>query len=116
MGPLSNPSLEAYQKRVQELTYEANILRYQINKLKGKYSSSCSSYNHVADELEKSGQQETSMGNTSEEFDQEMLKVRDVIIKHGWELGGRKAQDLSLSMVGDGGLTDLDPSMMEKIT
>ncbi|GJU16487.1 hypothetical protein Tco_1144453 [Tanacetum coccineum] len=31
MGPLPNPSLEAYQTRVQELTDEANVLRYEIS-------------------------------------------------------------------------------------
>ncbi|GKA63872.1 hypothetical protein Tco_0763478 [Tanacetum coccineum] len=64
MGPLPNPSLEAYQKRVQELTDEANVLRHEISE-------------------------------GSEEFDQEMLKVRDVIIEQGHELGRREAQDFS---------------------
>ncbi|GJU96076.1 hypothetical protein Tco_1320832 [Tanacetum coccineum] len=147
MAPLANPSFEAYQKRVQELTEEGNVLRYELNDMKGKYTSACSSYTHVAEELEKSRQQETSMGNMvllfsdenermkqelmwvmreaiprmlmrvlrSKEFDLEMMKVRDVIIEQGRELGRKEAQGPSLSMAADGGFADLDPSMMEKI-
>nr|GEV88327.1 hypothetical protein [Tanacetum cinerariifolium] len=51
----------------------------------------------------------------SEEFNLEMLKVCDVIIEQGRELGRREAQGLSLSVVGDGSIGDLDPTMMEKI-
>ncbi|GKF68441.1 hypothetical protein Tco_0198120 [Tanacetum coccineum] len=81
MGPLSNPSVEAYEKRVQELTDEGNRKRAG-----------------------------------SEEFDWEMLKVQDVVIEQGRKLGRREAQGFFfLSMAGDGGLVDLDPSMIEKI-
>ncbi|GKF96883.1 hypothetical protein Tco_0292704 [Tanacetum coccineum] len=43
------------------------------------------------------------------------MKVRDVIIEQGRELGRREAQGPSLSMAADGGFADLDPSRMEKI-
>nr|GEW35120.1 hypothetical protein [Tanacetum cinerariifolium] len=127
---------------------DVNVLGYEISELKGKYTSACSSYNHVADEIEKSRQQEMAIGNTlhlllkdderlrhelswvmheaiprmlmkvprSEEFDLKILKVRDVIIEQGHELGHHEAQGLSLSVVADGSIGDLEPTMMEKIT
>ncbi|GJU96074.1 hypothetical protein Tco_1320830 [Tanacetum coccineum] len=81
-APLANPSIEAYQKRVQELTEEGNVLRYELNDMKGKYTSACSSYTHIAKELEKSRQQETSIGkmvllfsDENERMKQELMDV-----------------------------------------
>ncbi|GKC73002.1 hypothetical protein Tco_1118885, partial [Tanacetum coccineum] len=120
------------KKRVQELTEEGNVLRYELNDMKGKYTSARSSYTHVAEALEKSRQQETSMGNMvllfsdenermkqelmwvmreaiprmlmrvlrSEEFDLEMMKVRDVIIEQGRELGSCGAEERDMGVYG----------------
>ncbi|GJX20001.1 hypothetical protein Tco_0222678 [Tanacetum coccineum] len=80
MAPLANPSLEAYQKRVQELTEEGNVLRYELNDMKGKYTSACSSYTHIAEELEKSRQQETSMGNMVLLFSNENERMKQELM------------------------------------
>ncbi|GJU16488.1 hypothetical protein Tco_1144454 [Tanacetum coccineum] len=83
--------------------------------VKGKYSSACSSYNHVADELEKSRKQEASMGNTLHLFTEENERL-------GYELSWVIHEAIprmlmkawgSRLFVGDKALIDLDPSMME---
>ncbi|GKG19469.1 hypothetical protein Tco_0376568, partial [Tanacetum coccineum] len=88
-------------------TEEGNVLRYELNDMKGKYTSACSSYTHIAKELEKSRQQETSIGKMVLLFSDENERMKQELM--------REAQGPSLSMTADGGNVDLDPSMMEKI-
>ncbi|GKB92227.1 hypothetical protein Tco_0964499 [Tanacetum coccineum] len=51
----------------------------------------------------------------SDEFNQEMTKVRNVLIEQGRELGRRKSADLSLSMESGENRMELKPAILEKV-
>nr|GEX16933.1 hypothetical protein [Tanacetum cinerariifolium] len=115
MGSLSDESTQTYEKKIMDLTKELDVFRYECDDLKSKYINACSSFHQVSTELEMLKQREANTVLHSDEFDQKMAKVQNVLIEQGRELGRRESGGLSLSMASGENHAELDPAMLEKV-
>ncbi|GKC89923.1 hypothetical protein Tco_1150572 [Tanacetum coccineum] len=108
MGSLPDGPTKAYEKKIIDMIKELDVFCYENDELRSKYINACSSYHQAIPQL-------LIKFLHSDEFNQEMTKVRNVLIEQGSELGRRKSGDLSLSMASGENRIEFDPAMLEKV-
>ncbi|GKE74775.1 hypothetical protein Tco_1536816 [Tanacetum coccineum] len=145
MGSLPDGSTKAYEKKIMDMTldvfhYENDELRskyinacssyhqvyMELEMLKQREAKTGETLNTLHQEKETLVYELTWVMREaipqllikvlhSDEFDQEMTKVQNVLIEQGRELGRRKSGDLSLSMASGENRMELEPAMLEKV-
>ncbi|GJU07444.1 hypothetical protein Tco_1123874 [Tanacetum coccineum] len=100
------------RKEKQEIESDFNALRYENNDLRSKYTGA--SYEMVW-VMREAIPQMVGKVLTSQEFEDEMEKVRSFLVDQGRELGRRECRDLSLTWQWYVTLCEPDPTVLEEI-